>query len=44
MEPSGTLPLGVENSPSSKILNFLLVREETISLMRLVEKANSDNL
>jgi hypothetical protein len=46
-EPSGTLAatsLGVENSPSINILNFLLVRKEAISLMRLIENKNSDNL
>jgi hypothetical protein len=46
-EPWGTaaaISLGVENLPTTKTLNFLSVRKETISLMRLVENYNSDNL
>jgi hypothetical protein len=36
--------LDVKISPSIKTSNFLLVRKEALSLMRLFEKANSDNL
>jgi hypothetical protein len=36
--------LGVENSPSTETLQFLSVRKEAISLMRLVENSTSDNL
>jgi hypothetical protein len=37
-----TTSLGVKNSPSTKTTNFLFVRDEAISLMRLIE--NSDKL
>jgi hypothetical protein len=42
--PPATISLGTESSPSTKTLNFLFVRKETISFMRLVENSNSDNL
>jgi hypothetical protein len=42
--PCGSLFLHVENSPASETLNFLSVRKEAISLMRLVENPNSDSL
>jgi hypothetical protein len=35
--------LGIENSPSTKTFNFLLVRKESISSMRLIENLNSEN-
>jgi hypothetical protein len=40
---SAAIFLGVENSPSTKTLNFLSVRKETICLMTLVENSNSDS-
>jgi hypothetical protein len=36
--------LGVENSPSTKTLNFLSVRKEAIVLMSLVANSNPNNL
>jgi hypothetical protein len=36
--------LGAENSPSTKTLNFLSVRKEAFSLMRLVGHYNFDNV
>jgi hypothetical protein len=36
--------LGKESSPSTETLNFLLVKKETISLMRLIENCSSDSL
>jgi hypothetical protein len=46
-EPSGTsanISLSAENSPSTETLNFLLVRKEVISLIRLVESSNCAGL
>jgi hypothetical protein len=46
-EPWGTLAaifLGEESSPSTKTLNFLLLRNEAISLIKLAENVNSDSL
>jgi hypothetical protein len=41
--PAGTF-LGEGSLPSTETLNFLLVKEEAISLTRLVENYNSDSL
>jgi hypothetical protein len=46
-EPCGTPAatfLGEESSPSTETLNFLLVKKEAISLMRLIGNCNSDSL
>jgi hypothetical protein len=39
-----TIFLGIDNSPSSRTLNFLAVRKEAISLMRFVKNSDSYNL
>jgi hypothetical protein len=47
METCGTpafISLGVDISPSTETLNFLYERNELISLIKLVEKSNLDNL
>jgi hypothetical protein len=47
MELRGTpaaMFLDVENSPSTKTINFLSVRKEAISLIRFVENSNADIL
>jgi hypothetical protein len=46
-EPCGTPAvtcLGEERSPCTVNLNFLFVKKEPISLMRLIENCNSDSL
>jgi hypothetical protein len=46
-EPCGTpdcMYLGVETSPSTETLNFLCVRKELMSLIKLFENCNLDNL
>jgi hypothetical protein len=46
-EPCGTpacISLGVDISPSTETLNFPSERMELISLIKLVEKCNFDNL
>jgi hypothetical protein len=48
MEPCGTpaciISLGIDILPSTETLNFLREREELISLIRLIENFNLDNL
>jgi hypothetical protein len=47
MEPRGTpafISLGVDVSPSTETLNFLCVRNELISFIRLVENSIFDDL
>jgi uncharacterized Zn-finger protein len=39
-----TVSLGVENSPSTKTSHFLSVRKEAITLIRLVENSDYDDL
>jgi hypothetical protein len=46
-EPCGTptcITLGVDISPSTETLNFLCERKEPMSLIKLVENSNLDNL
>jgi hypothetical protein len=46
-EPCGTpacITLGVDISPSTETLNFICERKEPISLIKLVENSNLDNL
>jgi hypothetical protein len=46
-EPCGAaacISLGVDISPSAETLNFLRERKELISLIRLIENFNLDNL
>jgi hypothetical protein len=38
------VPFGMEISPSTKTLNFLIVQKEGISSMKLVKNPNFDNL
>jgi len=47
MEPCGTsacISLGVESSPYTETLNFLLVRNELMSFIKFTEKCNFNNL
>jgi hypothetical protein len=46
-EPCGTpacMYLGVDIAPCTKILNFRCERNEPISLIKLIENCNVDNL
>jgi hypothetical protein len=47
MEPCGTpasIYLGVDNSPSTETLNFLLDKKELITLIKLAKNSNLYNL